>query len=190
MSSLYSDPPFTRGSTLLNGEVIDTDNNGPVAGRAVVGQVKVFQDVNPTTKQLLSDRLVFCVAARYKGSDVADASTVAGSIYLFDTTAPLENFSTLATASNLTAGLAYGILDEYLTGAMRQNDVVWLVLKGPTQVRQTAVAIAAGAAVQASATAGSMAVYSSGTVIGQQISGAATAAAAGLVRVNASSTYC
>ena len=70
------------------------------------------------------------------------------------------------------------------------NDIVWLVLKGPTQIKQTAVAIAVGAAVQASATAGSMAVYSSGTVIGQQISGAATSSSAGLVRVNASSTYC
>lgn len=190
MSSLYSDPSFIRGSTLLNNEVIETDATGPVAGRAIVGQVKVFQDVNPSTKQLLSDRLVFCVAARYKGSEVADASTVAGSIYLFDTTSPLENFSTLATASNLTAGLAYGVLDEYLTGTLRTNDIVWLVLKGPTQIKQTAVSIAVGAAVQASATAGSMAVYSSGTVIGQQISGAATAASAGLVRVNASSTYC
>lgn len=200
MSSLYSDPPFPRGSTLLSGEVIETDGAGPVAGRAVVGQVKVFQDVNPSTKALLSDRLVYCVAARYKGSDnpdvtgVASGSTlVTGNIYLFDTGAPLEQFGNatgpLATATNLTAGLTYGVLDEYLTGALRTNDIVWLVVKGPTAIRQSAAIIAVGAAVQASATAGSMAVYSSGTPIGQNISGAATTASAQSVRVNLSSTY-
>ena len=33
MSSLFSDPPFSRGATLLNGEAIDLDVNGsPIAG--------------------------------------------------------------------------------------------------------------------------------------------------------------
>lgn len=184
MSSIFSDPPFLRGTTLLNGDTIETDANGPVAGRDIVGSVKVFIDQNPVTAVKNSNRLVYCVAARYKGSDVSDASTVAGEIYLFDTAAPMREFTSKATATTLTAGLAYGVLDEYLTGPIRTNDIVWLVLKGPVAIKQTAVAINAGVAVQASATAGSMAVLSTGVAIGTQIAGAASAASAVLTRVN------
>ena len=118
MSSIFSDPFFRRGSTLLGGELIEVDPNtgSPVAGGEIVGQVKVFQDVNPVGRgERYSNRLVYCVAARYKGADVADASTVAGSAYIFSPTAPLSEFSTLATASNVTDGIEVGVLDEYLT---------------------------------------------------------------------------
>jgi hypothetical protein len=186
MSSIFSDPFFRRGNTLLTGEAIELDASGnPVAGNEVVGQVKAFQDVNPVgAGERYSNRLVYCVAARYKGSTVTDASTVAGELYLFDTGKPLTEFTNKASSTNATAGLAIGVLDEYLTGTLRQNDIVWLVMKGPTSIKQTGVAISAGVAVQASATAGSIAVLSTGIAIGQQIVGAATAAAAGLTRVN------
>lgn len=184
MSTIFSDPGWRRGSTLLNNEVIETDALGPIAGRELVGQVKVFQDVDPSNGKRYSNRLVYCVAARYKGSDVADASTVAGSLYVFSDTAPMTEFSALATATLATAGKMVGVLDEYLTGSLRTNDIVWVVVKGPTSVKQTSVSIAAGGAIQASATAGSVAVLSTGTLAGQQITGAATPAAAGLIRVN------
>jgi hypothetical protein len=185
MSAIFSDPPFRRGTTLLGGEVIETDANGPIAGREIVGSVKAFQDVVPTGRgDRNSNRLVYCVAARYKGSTVSDASTVAGEAYLFDTGKPLTEFTNKASSSNATAGLAWGVLDEYLTGELRTNDIVWLVVEGPTQIKRTAVAISAGVAVQLSATAGSIAVLSTGIAIGQQIVGAATSASAGLTRVN------
>ena len=82
------------------------------------------------------------------------------------------------------SGIEVGVLDEYLTGVLRTNDVVWLVVKGPTSIKQTATAINAGVSVQASATAGSIAVLSTGVRIGTQIAGAASPAAVGLVRVN------
>jgi hypothetical protein len=186
MSSIFSDPFFRRGNTLLSGEAIELDaSSNPVAGNEIVGQVKAFQDVNPVgAGERYSNRLVYCVAARYKGSTVNDASTVAGQLYLFDTGKPLTEFTDKASSTNATAGLAIGVLDEYLTGTLRQNDIVWLVMKGPTSIKQTAVAISAGVAVQASATAGSIAVLSTGIAIAQQIVGAATSAAAGLTRVN------
>lgn len=184
MSTIFSDPGWRRGSTLLNDEAIETDAIGPVAGRELVGQVKVFQDVNPSDGKRYSNRLVYCVAARYKGSEVADASTVAGSLYVFSDAAPLTEFSALATASNATTGKMVGVLDEYLTGKLRTNDIVWVVVKGPTSVKQTAASIAAGAAIQASATAGSVAVLSTGVLAGQQITGDATPSTAGLIRVN------
>lgn len=186
MSSLFSDPPFRRGTTLLQSEDIELnkDTGLPVAGGEIVGQVKVFQDVNPSTGTRLSNRLVYCVAARYKGTTVSDATTVAGEVYLCDFNNPMSAFSTKGTASNVLVGLAYGVLDEYLTGEVRQNDIVWLVVKGPVDVKQSAAIINAGAQVQVSATAGQVATLSSGLAIGQQIEGANTTASVQLTRVN------
>lgn len=186
MSSIFSDPFFRRGSTLLGGEAIELDGAGnPIAGNEIVGQVKAFQDVNPLGQgERYSNRLVYCVAARYKGADVADASTVAGEVYAFDDAAPLATVTSKATSANVDADKAYGVLDEYLRGALRTNDIVWLVVKGPTKVKQTAAAINAGAAVKLSATAGSAAATGSTKSIGQQIAGANSAAAVGLTRVN------
>lgn len=189
MSSIFSDPSFRRGTTLLGGEAIEVDASGnPIAGGEIVGQVKCFQDVNPSTGERYSNRLVFCVAARYKGSTVNDASTVAGEAYLFDAAKPMAEFTSKASSTNATAGLAVGVLDEYLTGQLRQNDIVWLVVKGPTSVKQTAAAINAGVAVQLSATAGSIATLSTGIEIGQQIVGSNTAASVGSTRVNLASS--
>lgn len=192
MSSIFSDPPFRRGTTLLGGEAIEylepgaTAANGtPVAGGEIVGQVKVFQDVNPSTGVRNSNRLVYCVAARYKGSTVTDGSTVAGQLVLFDAAKSLIEYTNYLTQALHTAGAAYGVLDEYLTGELRQNDIVWIVVKGPTSVKQTAAAINAGVGVEASTTAGSIVTRSAGTLIGQQIVGANTAATAGLLtRIN------
>jgi len=186
MSSIFSDPFFRRGSTLLTGESIDLDPAGnPIAGGEVVGQVKAFQDAEPAGDgKRHSNRLVYCVAARYKGATVQDGSTVAGEVYAFDVAAPLTEFTSKATSANVDAGLAYGVLDEYLTGALRTNDIVWLVVKGPTSVKQTATAINAGVAVRVSSTAGSVASTGSTKAIGQQIEGGNTAAAVGKTRVN------
>jgi hypothetical protein len=186
MSAIFSDPLFRRGSTLLGGEQIEVDAAGnPVAGTEVVGQVKVFQDVNPVGQgERYSNRLVYCVAARYKGSTVSDASTVAGEVYAFDAAKPLTEFTSKATSANVDADIAIGVLDEYLTGQLRQNDIVWLVVKGPAKVKQTATAINAGVAVKVSSTAGSAAAAGSTKSIGQQIAGANSAAAVGLTRVN------
>jgi hypothetical protein len=186
MSSIFSDPQWRRGTTLLSGEQIELDgSNNPIAGTEIVGQVKAFQDVNPVGRgERYSNRLVYCVAARYKGSTVSDASTVAGEVYLFDTGKPLTEFTSKASSTNATAGLAIGVLDEYLKGELRTNDIVWLVLKGPTSIKRTAAAVNAGVAVQLSATAGSIATLSSGIAIGQQIEGGNTSASAGLTRVS------
>lgn len=186
MSSIFSDPFFRRGTTLLGGEAIEVNGSGaPIAGTEVVGQVKAFQDVNPAgAGERYSNRLVYCVAARYKGANVSDASTIAGEVFVFDAAAPLTEFTNKASATNATEGVAVGVLDEYLTGALRTNDIVWLVVKGPAKVKRTASAINAGVAVQASATAGSIATLSTGVSLGQQIEGANTSASAGLTRVN------
>jgi len=184
--SLFSDPFFRRGTTLLSGETIETNDAGnPMAGGEIVGQIKVFQDVNPNTGVRNSNRLVWCVAARYKGSTLEDGSSVAGEAYVFDDGAPLTEFTNKASSSNATAGKAVGVLDEYFTGRLRQNDIVWVVMKGPTSIKRTNTAIASGAAVELSGTAGQAKVYASGPIIAQQIGdGGNTASSVGLTRVN------
>lgn len=189
MSSIFSDPFFRRGSTLLGGETIETDANGAIAGREVVGQVKAFQDQKPTgLGERYSSRLVYCVAARYTGSSNLTKAD-AGKLFVYDATATsgdlLGGFKDLATATNAKAGQAVGVLDEYLTVDVRPNDIVWLVAKGPTSVRQTAVSIAKGKGISPSSTGGSVVAGSSSAgdlVCGQKL--AETSAANALVRVN------
>lgn len=186
MSTIFSDPGWRRGSTLLNGETIETDIAGnPIAGGELVGQIKVFQDVVPSTGVRNSNRLVYCVAARYTGSTALTAAD-AGKAFAFSATAPLREFSAVATTTNVnTDGRTIGILDEYLTEGVRPNDIVWLVVKGPVTIaKATGTAIAAGAAVQVTGTAGAVTARSTGTIIGQQIAGAEAASGATSVRVN------
>jgi hypothetical protein len=202
MSSIFSDPPFVRGRTLASSDFGDaqTDPTKPdVLGTSVVGQIKAFQDVaaggisiNGTAVipgTMLSNRLVYCQAVRYRGSDLADASTIAGTAFVVDLA--LENgkpycqISTAATNANAAAGREVGIVDEYLTGVLKQNDVIWIVRKGPTCVKQAAgTAITSGAGVELTGTAGKIQALASGTSLGINILGANSAATADtLVRV-------
>lgn len=199
MSTIFSDPGWRRGTTMLSGETIeysDAANTLPVSGNELVGQVKIFQDVNPSTGVRNSNRLVYCVAARYTGaSDLTSAD--AGKVYAFSTTpavagavGPLAEFSAVASNTNVsTDGRYYGVLDEYFAGtnqSIRKNDIVWLVVKGPTSVQSSGTAIAAGVNIQVDGTtAGRVAVKSTGVAIGSQIAGASVGGTAGaLVRIN------
>ncbi len=187
MSQIFSDPPFRRGSTLLGGDFSETGTGINLPGGEVVGEVKVFQDVHPSTGRSYSNRLVYCVAVRYRGSDVNDATTVAGRVFLIDTALengkPFCTITNLASEANVAAGRHVGVLDEYLTGALKQNDVVWVVVKGPASVHRTAAAVNDGVRVQVSGTAGSIVALTTGTSLGIQIEGANTSASAGLTRV-------
>lgn len=189
MSTIFSDPGWRRGSTLLNGEKIDYSdapaNTMPVAGTELAGQVKVFQDVDPSSGKRYSNRLVYCVAARYKGT-ASLTSADAGKVFAFSTTAPLSEFSAVATATNInTDGREYGVLDEYLTDTVRTDDIVWLVVKGPTSVQSAGTAVAAGAAIEVAGTSGRIQTKATGAVIGTSVAGASAGGSAGaLVRVN------
>jgi hypothetical protein len=202
MSSIFSDPWFRRGSTLLSGELIETDDGlvtgVPVAGNEIVGQVKAFQDVNPIgAGERYSNRLVYCVAARYKGNNCTGAD-LKRQLVDFVLTKPLTDFGVSGSAASaarasktdVAAGTAYGVVDEYLsdTLAIRTNDIVWVVVKGPTTVvKETGTVIAAGAGVFVSNTAGAVSVTgaSVGTVlVGDQIAGAEIASGTLTARIN------
>lgn len=189
MSAIFSDPQWRRGTTLLSGEAIELDSAGsPIAGTEIVGQVKAFQDVNPVGRgERYSNRLVFCVAARYKGTTVTDASTVAGKAYVFSSTAPLSEFSALATNADAAAGRPIGVLDEYLKGELRTNDIVWLVVKGPTSIQKgSSASVAALGEVElgSSGTAGQAIPKDTGVGIASSIAGAAVTGSQGtLLRI-------
>lgn len=188
MSSIFSDPGWSRGRTLLAGETIDLDGSGnPIAGSEIVGQVKVFQDVNPLTGARNSNRLVYCVAARFKPATTTDTLTSAdaGKVYAFTTGKPLSEFSAVATATNVNDGRSIGVLDEYLSTTVRNNDIVWLVVKGPTSIQSSGTAIAAGAVIEVTGTAGRVTTKNTGVTVASQIAGDSVGGTAGaLVRAN------
>lgn len=188
MSSIFSDPFFRRGTTLLSGELIDyaTDGVTPTQGTEVVGQVKVFQDVNPVgTGDRYSNRLVYCVAARYIGNDTTGAN-LRRQLVTFASGAPLTQFGVSGQVIEAAGGAGgkttkadvdtnsrdVGVVDEYLPDglAVRKNDIVWIVVKGPTTVaKETGSALTAGALVKISAAPGQ--VTNSGTNVGTTILG-------------------
>lgn len=190
MSSIFSDPPFRRGTTLCSGDLTGTGTGNDLPGSELVGAIKVFQDVNPSSGVRGSNRLVYCQAVRYLGSDVADASTVAGCVYAVDlgleNGKPFATITSAATNANVAAGREYGVLDEYLTGSLKQNDVVWIVRKGPASIKQAAgTAITSGTQVELTGTAGKIQALASGASLGINILGASSAATADtLVRVS------
>lgn len=195
MSSIFSDPFFRRGSTLLNAEAIEVDSAGnPVAGNEIIGQVKAFQDVNPAGGGArYSNRLVYCVAARYKGASNTTGASLKRSLVAFDGANPLSTFTSAASKTDVSDGRSYGVVDEYLPDAMtiRPNDIVWVVVKGPTTVKKEGGAsgfgITAGNAVVVSNTAGSatpVGAASAGTIqIGDNLGGT-VASTDTTVRVN------
>ena len=193
MSSIFSDPWFRRGTTLLSGELIEyqTDGTTPASGGEIVGQIKAFQDVNPTgTGERYSNRLVYCVAARYIGNDTTGAN-LKRQLVTFASAKPLTDFGVSGQAIEAAAGAGgktakadvdtnardVGVVDEYLSDALpvRKNDIVWVVVKGPTTVaKETGSAFVAGSAIKVSNTQGQVtnAGTSAGTtVIGTQLSG-------------------
>lgn len=144
MSTIFSDPGWRRGGTLLQGEVIDYDDHPtnlvPTAGKELVGQVKIFQDIDPYSGTRKSNRLVYCVAARYKGTNTISyepgVSDDTGKFVVFSD--GLGEFTTFADAADVTSGLMIGVLDEYLTVDVRKDDIVWVVVKGPCRVQTVA----------------------------------------------------
>lgn len=203
MSSIFSDPPFPRGRTLASGDFGDAISDPAtvgVFGSGVVGSIKAFQDVavrdfttgataNPAGS-ILSNRLVYCQAVRYTGTTVEDVTTIAGTAFVVDLA--LENgrafaqISEAATDTHVGAGREFGVVDEYLTGRLVKNDVIWIVRKGPVSIKQAAAtSISSGAQVEVTGSAGKIQAKAGSNPIGITVLGAATAATANTnVRVN------
>ena len=118
--SLTVDPPFALGQT--HGVSSTSDGVG------WVGAVKQFPDVNPATGKIRTNRIKTCIAVRnVSGVALLPRRTVvfkSGSLsevdgYNADTTKPVA-----------------GVVDEHLPASgVANNDVFWLTINGPTEVK-------------------------------------------------------
>jgi hypothetical protein len=186
MSSIYSDPPFPRGGTLLGFQSPATLDDPPapatpqpIEGRDIAGEVKVFVDANPFTGQVNSQRLVYCVAVRAKQTGVTNGNRAtnltAGKVVKFaaGSLSELDADNQAASTDNAAIAGMVGVVDEYLPQAPLVNDLFWVVVKGPTSALFTTAAVStAGVPVQVSSTAGQL-VAAASPAITQRFAGTA-----------------
>jgi len=128
MSTLTADPKFGRGQVLGITLTYDDSINPPREvqvgdGRNVKGINSVFRDEHPHDGRLLSNSTVECVAVQNKsGGDL-----VAGQLV------ELSAESVLSEISGSAAALNWGVVDEYLSAPVRDGEVFWCVVRGPTK---------------------------------------------------------
>jgi hypothetical protein len=186
MSAIFSDPPFRRGSTLCGGDLKDTGTGNDLPGTDIVGSIKAFQDIDPSTGVRYSNRLVYCTPVRWGGADTTGLdirSKVLVVAQTLENGKPFATVSGVAADSNAAKGQLVGVVDEYLKDAtaVKQGDVIWLVVKGPTTAYASA-GVGSGEGVQIGS-AGAVLTRTSGELIGSHISPTATTGA-GNIRVN------
>lgn len=142
------DYPIQRGTTFYGGRTIDSNN---LEGEKVKGQIRVFNDFNPTTRVLNSNNTVVCVLLRNKHS----VALTPGQAVKFSGTVYGESGAPVGAVTDL-----FGVVDEYLPAAgVPVNDLFWCVIKGPTTVNMVTVSGAKSAgqlAVGPSATSGKL----------------------------------
>jgi hypothetical protein len=176
MSTLTADPGFGRGQTLGITVTMYEAENGD--GSTVVGTRKVFRDEDPKTGAIKSNRTVECIAVK----NTSGSALLPGAVAKFKDSAILTEVDGGAVA----ATVLMGVVDEYLPAAgVPNNEVFWLVVRGPSTVTKTATSVSAGAAYGPSATAGSAAAQGANALLGYAIDTSATTSGRILVRTAA-----
>lgn len=163
MSNQISDPGFARGQ-MLGVTLSLYETTDPNAGVGIIGTRKEFRDEDPRTGVLLSNRAVECIAVR----NVSGGALLPGQVVHFRAGASGTQFSggvlgevvatsNTTTPSNAAAAL-FGIVDEYLPAAgAPNNEIFWVVVRGPSAPRKTTgagTAISAGDQVGITSTSG------------------------------------
>lgn len=170
--SLYVDPPFALGQTL--GVTSATDGGG------WVGAVKVFPDVDPATGAIRSNRVKKCIAVR----NVSGVALLPKRVVTWKS----GSFSEVDGYTAATDAASAGVVDEHLpAGGVAANDVFWLTVEGPTELKlgpaqqaaaDTSLVALTAAASTASTTAGqaqtAAATYLQNGYIGRAISAGTT----------------
>lgn len=135
MSALDADPWFPRGQTL---GVTATDQ-----GTHVPGTQRWFVDTQPNGT-VNSNAPVKCIAMR----NTSGGTLTAGQVVKGKTTALLSEVDGAAS----TDSPVVGVVDEYLTTAVANNDIFWLVVSGPTSAAIGTGGVTQGAFVSVGAT--------------------------------------
>jgi len=151
-----TDPPFGLGQTL--GVTATTDGTG------WVGAVKHFTDVNPSTGKLRTNRHKVCIAVRNASTVVLLPKRLV--------TWKSGSLSEVDGYTRLTDIESAGVVDEYIPSTgVAVNDVFWLTVNGPTEVK---LGPAAQAAVDTHLVSLTAAASTNSTTAGQAQTAAAT----------------
>lgn len=154
--SLFDDPPFALGQTLGVTTAADGGN--------WVGAVKTFPDVNPVTGVVRSNRVKTCIAVRNTSGVVLLPRRVV--------TFKAGSFTEVDGYTRLTDAATAGVVDEHLpSSGVANNDVFWLTVEGPTEVK---LGPAQEAAVDTALVALTAAASTHSTTAGQAQTAAAT----------------
>lgn len=171
--SLNMDPPFALGQTLGVSSTAD--------GKGWVGVVKQFPDVNPDTGAIRTNRVKTCIAVR----NVSGVALLPKRVVTFKS----GSISEVDGYTRLTDAASAGVVDEHLPASgVANNDVFWITVQGPTEVKlgpglqaaadTSLVALTAGASTD-STTAGqaqtAAATYLQNGYIGRALSAGTTA---------------
>lgn len=154
--SLNVDPHFPLSQTLGVTSTADGGN--------VVGVVKQFPDVNPVTGRIRSNRVKTCIAVR----NVSGVALLPRRLVRFKA----GSFTEVDGYTNATDQAPAGVVDEYIPASgVANNDVFWITVQGPTEVK---LGPAQEAAVDTSLVALTAAASTHSTTAGQAQTGAAT----------------
>lgn len=154
--SLTVDPHFALSQTLGVTSTADGGN--------VVGVVKQFPDVNPVTGKIRSNRIKTCIAVR----NVSGVALLPKRLVRFKS----GSFTEVDGYTSVTDQAPAGVVDEYLPASgVANNDVFWITIQGPTEVK---LGPAQEAAVDTSLVALTAAASTHSTTAGQAQTGAAT----------------
>lgn len=117
-------PPFGRGETYFSG--VGATTTDPSAG--IVGKEWVFEDVNPGTRAVRSNKSVKCRAVR----NVSGISILPRRIAAFKNAADTNGIEVDGYTTTVAAR-GY-LIDEYLPAAgCVNNDICWIVVEGPAE---------------------------------------------------------
>lgn len=180
MSTLTADPGFARGQVLgILWKAYDSESGD---GSHALGARKVFRDEDPKTGKLLSNATVECICVK----NTSGSALLPGAVAKFKAAAILSEVDGLATTSTALMG----VVDEYLPAAgVPNNEVFWLVVRGPSAVTKTTVAVNAGTAYGVSATDGAAAAQTSNPLLGYAITTAGTGTTSGRLLVRTVAGY-
>lgn len=118
--SLLNDPPFALGQTLG----VDSTSDG----KGWVGAVKEFPDVDPVTGKVRSNRRKVCIAVR----NVSGVALLPKRVVTWKS----GSFSEVDGYTRATDAASAGVVDEYVASSgVANNDVFWLTVQGPTEVK-------------------------------------------------------
>lgn len=161
--SLNVDPPFALGQTLGVSSTSD--------GTGWVGVVKQFPDVVPSTGKIRSNRVKTCIAVR----NVSGVTLLPKRLVTFKS----GSISEVDGYTNATDEASAGVVDEHLASSgVANNDVFWITVQGPTEVK---LGPAQEAAVDSALVALTAATSTVSTTAGQAQTGAATYLQAGYI---------